>query len=344
MPTTLAEQEAQLEQLIKSGQNEAAIKLLCQLAVECAKKNDFDQAETFRDQLYEVDSMALDAITEINNAIEAEKSKALAPDYRRQWAHIFKGLSPDEANAFFLALKEMTLEDEQFVLQQGNPNERLFLLNQGKLKIIHERDGKQMLIHTLGAGDIFGEDTFFSINVCTVSIKALSKANISYLQRDKLEGITIQYPQLEEKLAQICGRGERIVDWLRQKGMDRRAYERYRFQAKAWFQVLTPGGHDDSSNAIAAKLYDISQNGLSFYLRSEDNDYIRNLTGRTLGLNIIFEVGSKQKDLSLTGMVQGVKGHPQNEYSVHIQLRQNLSKKALGTIVKIAETQRSMEI
>lgn len=341
MPMTLAEQEAQLDQLIKSGQNETAIKLLCQFALECAKKNDFEQAEAFRDQLYEVDSMALSELVKINETIEAEKSKALTPDHRRMWARFFEGMSNEEANAFFFALKEVSLDDEQIVLQQGNANECLYLVNKGKLKIIHEREDKQLLIQTLGPGDIFGEDTFFSINVCTVAVKSLSKVNLSYLQRSQLEGIMIQFPQLEEKLLKICGSGEKIVNWLQQKGMDRRAFKRYVFQTNAWFQVLTPDSKDDFSNSTAGELFDISRNGLSLYFKSKDRDYVRNLLGRTIGVNIIIELGRKQKDLTLTGLVQGVKGHPFNEYSVHLKLRQNLSEKAMDTIIKIAEKQLS---
>ena len=200
MPTTLADQEAQLEQLIKSGNNEEAIKLLSKLASVCAEKSDFERAEAFRDQMYEVDSMALSEIVNVNKSIETFKSKALTPDHRKLWANFFNHLTSEEANAFFFALKELHLDEEKMILQQGEPNERLYLISQGKLKIVHERQDKQMLIHTLGSGDILGEDTFFSINVCTVSAKSLSKVKLSYLQRDKLEGITIQYPELESKL------------------------------------------------------------------------------------------------------------------------------------------------
>ncbi len=343
MPTTLADQEAQLEQLIKSGQNKEAVKLLSQLAVACAEKYDFERAEAFRDQIYEVDSMALSEIVNVNKSIETYKSKALTPDHRKLWSKFFDHLSSEEANAFFFALKELSLDEEDMVLQQGEPNEHLYLINQGKLKIIHERKDKQILIQTLGPGDIIGEDTFFSINICTVSVKSLSKVKLSYLQRDKLEGITIQHPELETKLIEICGTGEKIVEWLRQKGMDRRAYKRYVFQTKAWFEVLTPDSHRDSSHATAAELYDISMNGLSFYFRSRDREYVRSLVGRTLGISVIFEVGRKQTDLALTGIVQGVQNHPLDEYSAHIKLRQNLSEKAMNSIIKIAEKQLTLQ-
>jgi CRP-like cAMP-binding protein len=342
MPTTLGEQEAQLDQLIKSGQNDAAIKLLYQMALTCAENKDFEQAEVFRDQLYEVDSMALKEILQVNEAIETEKSKLFTSDHRRQWASFYESLSKEEANAFFIALKEKMLDDAQVVFQQGDANECLYLVHQGKLKVTHERSEKQMLIHTLGPGDIFGEDTFFSINVCTVSIEALSKVKLSYLQRDQLEGLTIQFPHLEEKLKDICGTGEKIFNWLKQKGMDRREFKRYIFQTKAWFQLLNTGNPNGISNSIAADIWDVSRSGLCFYFHSIDREFVRNLVGRTLGVNIIFKVSRRLKDLSLTGVVQGVQNHPMNEYSVHLKLRQNLSEKAMANIIRLSEEQHTL--
>ncbi len=343
MPTSLMEQEAQVDQLIKSGQSEAAVKLLSEMALTCAESRDFEKAEIFRDQLYEVDSMALKEIMKINSTIEMEKGKTLTSDFRQQWSAFYESLTADEANAFFLALKEETVHDEQVVLQQGDANECLYLVNQGKLKVIHERGDKQWLIHTLSPGDIFGEDTFFSINVCTVSIKALSTVKLSYLQRDQLEGITIQYPQLEDKLKEICGTGEKIFNWLKQKGIDRREFKRYVYQTKAWFQVLSTGQKNDLSDSITAELWDVSRSGICIYFHSQDREYVRNLVGRTLGINIIFDLTHKLKDLSLTGTVQGVQSHPKNEYSLHIKLRQNLSEKAMAAIIRLAEEQHTLK-
>jgi len=344
MPHASTEQEVQLNQFIKSGQNEAAVKLLCQLAMEYAEKKDFEHAEAFRDQIYEVDSEALGEITKVNNIIEKEKNENFKPDHRQQWTQFFNELSTKKADAFFFALKEKSLDEDKTVLQQGGSNECLFLVNQGKLKIIHERNDKQMLIHTLGPGDIFGEDTFFSVNVCTVTIKTLSKVNLSYLERNKLDDIITEHPNFEENLMGICGTGERIVDWLRQKGMDRRAFKRYILQAQVWFHVLTAQDSNDKSNLIEAELYDISINGLSFNLHFKDKEYICKLLGKTIGVNLNIKYGCKQTSLPLTGIVQGIQSYPLDEYSVHVKLRQNLSEKAINSLIKIADIQLCQEL
>ena len=334
---TTGEQETQLQQLIDSGRTEQAVALLSQLAIACAKQNDFERADLFRDQLYEVDSMALNEIVKVNEVIEAEKSKALTPDRRRLWVRFFDGLSIEEANAFFFALKEMMIDEEQTILHQGQTNDRLFLVNHGQLKMIHEGESRQLLIHSIGPGDIFGEDTFFSINICTVSVTALSKVRVSYLERDRLEGMKIQFPLIGKQLQKICGGGNRIFDWLRQKGMDRRSFKRINFQTKVWFQVLTPDETAAMQRPVAAELWDISKSGLSFYFQSKNSEAVRRLVGRTLGLRFSLVSGGKEKQVALTGLVQGVQNHPLDEYSVHLKLKRNFSDEAIKTIHRIAE-------
>jgi len=337
MGPTIAGKEEELQKLIQSGRTEEAVKLLSQLAIACARNNDFERADAFRDQLYEVDNMALSTIVTVNEAIEAEKSKALTPDRRRLWARFFKELTPEEANAFFFALKEVTLDGEQTILRQGQPNDRLYLVNHGQLKMVHDREDKQVLIHTIGAGDTFGEETFFSINVCTVSVTALSKARLNYLERDKLEGIKIQFPTLERSLKKLCGSERKIYDWVRQKGIDRRAQRRINLNAKVWFQVLSTDNNPAMQRPVAAELWDISKSGLSFYFGSKNRQAVRRLVGRTVGVRFQLTSSGKPKEVALTGVVQGVRDHPLDEYSVHIKLRRNFSDEAVKTIYRISE-------
>lgn len=337
MNVTLDEKEAQLKDLVESGQTDDAVKLLTELAMICAKKGDFERADAYRDQLYEVDSMALSAIVTVNEAIEAEKSKALTPDRRRLWARFFHELSPEEANAFFFSLKETTLKSENVILSQGKSNDRLYLVNHGQLKMIHDRNDRQALIRMLGAGDTFGEQTFFSINVCTVSVVTLVETRLSYIERDTLDGIKIQFPTIERSLQKVCGGERKVYDWLRQKGLDRREHNRINLNTKVWFQVLTPDDNPAMQRPVTAELWDISKSGLSFYFGSKNRQAVRRLLGRTLGVRFKLNRAGKQKEVALTGIVQGVQDHPLDEYSVHMKLKRSFSDEAVKTIYRIAE-------
>lgn len=325
-----------IDKYIDNDENEKAVDLLYKLAIQSAKNKDFVNAEAYRDRLYEVDSMALTRIVEVNEVIEAEKSRALTPDMRRMWGPFFKGLTTEEAGNFFFALQEQHFDSEQVILKQGQTNNRLYLVHQGTLKVVYQDKAREMLIQRLGSGDIFGQDTFFSVNVCTATVKSLSQVKLSYLERKTLENLKKALEFLETNLKKVCLSGASTFDLLRKRGIDRRSFRRINLQTKISVQLLSADSKAIMRRPLTAELWDISKIGLSFYFQSKSRDAVRRLLGRTLGVNFSLLVGGKYKDINVTGVVQGVESHPLDEYSVHLRLNRNFSDRAIQTIQSIA--------
>ncbi len=329
-----------INKYIDNDENEKAVDLLYKLAIQSAKNKDFVNAEAYRDRLYEVDSMALTRIVEVNEVIETEKSRALTPDIRRMWGPFFKGLTTEEAGSFFFALKEQHFDSEQIILKQGAANDRLYLIHQGNLKVVYQDMQKEMLIQRLGSGDIFGQDTFFSVNVCTATVKTLSTVKLSYLERKTLENLTNALEFLESNLKKVCLSGASMFDMLRKRGIDRRSYRRINLQTKVTVQLLSADSQALMRRPLTAELWDISKIGLSFYFQSKNRDAVRRLLGRTLGVSFSLLIGGKYKDVNVTGVVQGVDAHPLEEYSVHLRLNRSFSDRAIQTIQSIAAENR----
>jgi CRP-like cAMP-binding protein len=329
-----------IDQYIDNDENEKAVDLLYKLAIQSAKNKDFVNAEAYRDRLYEVNSMALTRIVEVNEVIEAEKSRALTPDIRRMWGPFFRGLTTEEAGSFFFALQEQHFDSEQVILKQGQANDRLYLIHQGNLKVVYQDKDKEMLIQRLSSGDIFGQDTFFSVNVCTATVKTLSAVKLSYLERKTLENLTSALEFLESNLKKVCLSGSSMFDMLRKRGIDRRAYRRINLQTKVTVQLLSADAKALMRRPLTAELWDISKIGLSFYFQSKNREAVRRLLGRTLGISFSLLVGGKYKDINVTGVVQGVDSHPLEEYSVHLRLNRNFSDRAIQTIQSIAAEKR----
>ncbi len=333
-----SDHEKLLEKHIKAKQTDKAVELLYRLAVKSAKNRDFVQSEAYRDRLYEVDSMALPHIIEVNELIEAERGRALPPNHRQLWAPFFNELSKEEANAFFFSLVEQKVQSEQFILKQGQPNDRLYLVHRGRLKVLYSDKAREVLIHKLGSGDIFGEFTFFSVNVCTVSVKTLTQVQLSYLERSKLGRLKKSFPFLSSSLEKVCCTGTSLFDRLRRKGIDRRAFKRINYQAKVSVQLLTSDAPKRMRRLVTAELWDISKGGLSFYMQSKSREAVRRLTSRTLGVRFNLILGGISKNVAVTGVVHGVESHPMDEYSVHMKLNRNFSNSAIKTIHHIAST------
>ena len=88
--------------------------------------------------------------------------------------------------------------------------------------------------------------------------------------------------------------------------------------------------------SIKAELWDISKGGLSFYFQSKNQEAVRNLIGRNIGVRFELPVDGKPKMVALAGVVHGVQSHPLDEYSVHLQFNRRLSDSAVKSIEQIS--------
>ena len=68
---------------------------------------------------------------------------------------------------------------------------------------------------------------------------------------------------------------------------------------------------------------------------------MRRLIGKTLGMRLNLSTGNQQKEVALTGIVQGVQNHPLDEYSVHVKLNRQFSDSAIHTLNRLADAHGS---
>ena len=328
--------EHMIEDLLEAGHTENAVELLFDLAISSADKKDFLNAEAFRDRLYEIDSMALSKIVKVNEAIENAKNKAFTPEFRKLWSPFFEELSDEEASALFFTLQEQTLESDKVILTQGEPNERLYLVRRGRLKVVYSDRDKELLIYTMGRGDYFGHDTFFSPNVCTASVKTLTEASLGFIERETLDNLPGGLTALASKLKKVCASGMSTFDRINQKGMDRRSFKRIKFNTKVSFQLLPSEDQKAMSRSVKAELWDISKGGLSFYFHSKNSASVKRLIGRKIGVRIKLDGEDRSRVIVAPGTVHGVGSHPMDEYSVHVKFERRFSDAAIKTIQAIA--------
>ena len=329
MEVEFREPESMVEHYLTSGESDKAFALLYELAVSSAKKKDFAASETFRDRLYEVDSMALSKIVEVNEIIEAEKAKAITPDDRNLWSPLFEGLSAIQANDFFLCLKSEIVESDTMILEQGCTNDRLFLVDQGQVSLSYSDHEKAFLIARLGSGDIIGEDTFFSVNVCTASVKTMARTYLRTIDRTTFSKLQAAHESLESKLKKVCLSRRSVYNRLRQKGIDRRSFKRINLPTKISFQMLSG---NVPSRPVKAELWDISRGGLSFYFQSKNPRAVQSLIGQNMGVRFELRFKGQMKNIALAGVVHGVQSHPLDEYSVHLKFNRPLKDTTIKTL------------
>jgi CRP-like cAMP-binding protein len=319
MQNDLNKQEERIEEHIQKGDTAAAVKGLYELIVIYAKDKDFEKAEALRDRLYDTDSMALTEIINANEIIEKEKAGAINVDHRRTWSKFYDRLSNEDAGLLFHAMHERTYDGGQTVYHQGDLNNRLFFVNQGQLKIVYHNEDKEILIKTLPEGSTFGDDSFFSINVCTTSVVTMSAVSLSCLERNVVESWQTEHPVLESQLREYCQSGESIEAILKRKGLDRRAYERLTISTKVSAQVISSDTNQPLSRPFTGILTDISRGGSSFFIHTRNRNTVKTLLGHRLSVGLQVPTKEGPKKVRLVGLVQGAQWHPIDKYSIHLE-------------------------
>ncbi len=317
---------------------ETVVTILYEAIIEAAGKKDFKKAESLRQQLIETDPMAFTEIIRSGEIIEEEKTDRVEFDQNHLeiWPELYNTLDPDEADALYYAMEEAVYESDHIIFKQGEANSRLYFIRRGQLKLVFSHKNRESLLKLLVKGDVVGDDTFFSVSLCTTSLITLSRVYLFYLDRKKLEIWKEMYPLLESKIHEYCLQLDTVEEILQKKGMDRREQKRIPRKGIVYIQIL------DSSDRVSGKeftgsLYDISIGGLSFIIQSEKKENINLLLGRRLNMRFEYDTGLKKlktesadhpgsQQINTKGTIIGVSHKGGIDYLMHIKFDKLLNE------------------
>jgi len=310
--------EGMVKQYLAKGKEEDAVQLLSHLIAKYAEIKDFAKADALRNKLLEVAPMALAEITKTAEIIEKKKSEAIDPGLREIWSELFGLLSPDEVNALYHDTERAVYDSDQIIYNQGQFNANLYLIHHGSAKMVYRQGKREFLLKTLGSGSVAGEDTFFSMAMCTTSLIALSKVTLSFLRHDVLKGWEKDFPALESRLKDYCNKFKKVHELIKNQGLERRKYKRISLSGKAAMQVM------DASEApvgkpVKGELSDLSIGGVCFLIKASGHDSARLLLGRKIKTKFLLPENSPQKEMVQKGIVVAVGYHLFNDYSVHVK-------------------------
>jgi len=326
-----AESEKMVDQHIGNDDTNAAVKLLFKLIVQSAREKNFTKAEQLRERMLEVDPMALDEIISSAEIIEEEKSQALDPIHMQIWSSLYDTLNTEEKNELYYSMKDAALGINQPVFLQGKLNTNLYFINQGQLKVIYQDKAGDVLLNTLGAGQLAGQENFFSNTICTTSLITLNNVNLKYLEKDVLLKWKKEFPTLEQKLFDFCSGFQNATGLLQSKKMDRRALKRVKISGKGLFKLLNRAG-EPIGKSFKGDLADISVGGLSFEIRISKEETARLLLGRKLNISFNYSKSMPNILFDQNGIIVGVYPYPFEDYSIHVKFDKMLDKSVIDTI------------
>lgn len=309
-------QEKEVDQRIATNDVAGAVKLLVELIEEQARKRNFARAEALRKRLMAVDEMALTEIIRTAEIIEACKTSALDHDHLACFAPLYDSLSEEETNALFFGMPTLNAASGDILYRQGEPNGRLFFLNQGQLNLFYTRKEKKRLISTLEPGAIAGQDSFLLPSLATTSLIAKTDARLQVLDADSVAEWRGTLPGLVDKLEQFC-RQRSVGDLVTAKGMERRADRRIKLEGLVTAQLIDETGRP-AGKSFRGDLSDLSNNGLAFFINATDRA-ARMLLGQRLNLRLVIQTPSLRRTLIRTGEVVAIYALYIGDHAVHLR-------------------------
>ncbi|MBU1233262.1 MAG: cyclic nucleotide-binding domain-containing protein [Proteobacteria bacterium] len=292
---------------------------------------DFVKAEALRDELLEVDTMALKEIIESAELIEAAKLAGIDQEHLLLWKEFYDRLSPEETSLFYYSLKNTTVPAKTILTRQGKLSDRLFLIEQGRLAAVFRKGKENYLVLQLGKGAFVGEETFFGMAICTSSVITQAEATLKVLEKAATFDWNEKAPGLYAKIEAFCheyGQYEEAYDRKRQQ---ENHFQRLTVQGQVSVDILSSTGKPTGHHFKAA-LEDISCSGACFFIKSSRKEGTRALLGRPL--KMIFSIKGKTKPVEFVaiGRVVKVKFHLENDYSVHVQFAKTLGQEKIDLL------------
>lgn len=290
---------------------------------DLARNGSFREAELLREQLMETSPMALDSIVSSAEVIEEEKTKRLDPNHISTWSELYDQLSAEQTNCLFYSLKRVKVGAGKLLFAQGRPNNRLFLVESGKVTLYYRKGEKNYSVSQITTGDIIGEDSFFGISLCPFSAATQSEVHVCYLNRTTADDWHDSQPSLYGKLADFCrkhGIGERTAE---QKSSERRDHRRYPLNGSAAAYLLDDQGKR-TATYFKGELSDVSRSGVCFSIRCSRQQTARSLLSRDIDISITFD-DQDDKTIELSGTIVKLSYHLHSDYSVHLKFSEVLT-------------------
>lgn len=114
---------------------------------------------------------------------------------------IFSSLSPEEMAQIAEIITDKEFKKGESIYLSGDTGERLYVINQGKVKIFRISEaGKEQIIRILYPGDFMGELSLFAHSPVNSSAEALEPTAVCVIDGDKLNKIIKNVPSIAVKI------------------------------------------------------------------------------------------------------------------------------------------------
>lgn len=324
--------EAEINESIAKGNVEQTGKLIYDFAVNAAIRKDFSVAEMLRDRLLEINPMAMAEVLELGNLIEDEKNSSITTHHLAIWRELYDDMSTEEFNALYYALRTEHYRAGDLIVRSGETDSSLYFVNSGHLSLGCLAAGNEIFLKRMKPSDILGSEQFFSASVWTVTLKALSEAQLQVLEYTDWLKIVEEFPNLGSTFPVYCKKYQNIPKLLKMAGDDRREFPRYKVNITAKNTLVDSFG--TQGRELRGELLNISEGGFALILRISNSKNAKLLLGRKILTSL--EIDGKEV-LTCSGVIVAVviQHALTDDYAIHIKTSKNIERSVFQQILSL---------
>jgi CRP/FNR family transcriptional regulator len=110
---------------------------------------------------------------------------------------LFKGLNEEELGELAMILVDQEIKRNQPIFSEGEKATGLYIVVSGSVKIFKlSFDGKEQILHILGAGEPFAEVAVFAGTTYPANAMTMEKSRVFFIPRQAFLALIARYPSL----------------------------------------------------------------------------------------------------------------------------------------------------
>ncbi len=123
--------------------------------------------------------------------------------YRPYLAQLFGDITDEQLKQVFSIADVLTVEAGQYLFQQGDSENALYIVLSGRLRALHQTEDGMKILGDVSAGEPVGELALFSKEPRTASVVAIRKTAVVQIDEADYNALVNQYPQFAFTLTQF---------------------------------------------------------------------------------------------------------------------------------------------
>ncbi|KAG5187896.1 camp-dependent protein kinase regulatory subunit [Tribonema minus] len=172
----------------------------------------------------DVKCWALDRVTFRRTIMAAGQARRKKYEHFLNQLELLRHLTPGDIAQLADAVEPLSFEAGDTIIEQGDAdrqNFKFYIIEEGESQAFIRKDGRDVLMSTLGEGEYFGEKALVEMTPRTATVKALSAVKCACLSIAAFERLMGSCMQLKEQASSGYHDVDEVSHWLKLLQSDR---------------------------------------------------------------------------------------------------------------------------